>query len=152
MSDDEIRAQTIQLATAYQTLIGRGKWDEWIDLWAEDGVLEFPFAPPGRQGVYRGKDEILAYMKAASGKMKIDGITAMRVQPALDPHGVTVELTVTGTMLKTGKPYDQKYVFFFEVRDGKLAAYREYWNPLISIDANNGDRDGWTAAFGTPLT
>ena len=151
MTDDEIRAQTIQLATAYQILIGQGKWDEWIELWADDGVLEFPFAPPGRQSIYRGKDEILAYMKAASGKMKIDGITAMRVQPALDPHAVTVELTVTGAMLKTGKPYNQRFVFFFEVKDGKLAAYREYWNPLITIDANNGDREAWTAAFGKPL-
>lgn len=151
MSDDEIRAETLKIATAYQTLIGQGKWDEWIALWAEDGVLEFPYAPPGRQSVYRGRDEILAYMKAASGKMKIDGIASMRVQPLLDPHGVTVEAAVKGTMLKTGKPYDQKFVFFFEMKDGKIAYYREYWNPLISIDANNGDRAAWTAAFGKPL-
>ncbi len=151
MPDDEIRAQTLQIATAYQTLLAQGKWDDWIELWAEDGTLEFPFAPPGRQSIYRGKAEIVAYMKAASGKMKIDGITAMKVSPLLDAHGVTVELAAKGAMLKTGKPYDQKYVFFFEMQDGKIARYREYWNPLISIDANNGDRDGWTAAFGKAL-
>ena len=151
MSDDEIRAQTLKIATAYQTLIGRGAWDEWIELWAEDGTLEFPYAPPGRQSIYRGKAEILAYMKAATGKMKIDSIGAMRVHPLLDPHGMTVELAARGSILATGKPYDQKYVFFFEVRNGKIVQYREYWNPLVSIDAHNGDRAGWTAGFGKPL-
>ena len=148
MSDEEIRARTMQVATAYQTLLGN--WDEWIELWAEDGVLDFPFAPPGRQRTYRGKDEILRYMKAASGKMKIDGITAMNVIPALDPHKVTVELTVKGQILSTGLPYNQSYVFLFEVKDGKLQNYREYWNPLVSIDAKGGDRAGWTAEFGNP--
>jgi ketosteroid isomerase-like protein len=138
----------MQVATAYQTLLG--KWDEWIELWADDGELEFPFAPAGRQSIYRGKAEILAYMKAASGKMKIDGITAMKITPALDPHIVTVELTVKGQILSTGLPYNQRYVFMFEVKDGKLSRYREYWNPLISIDAKGGDRAGWTAEFGSP--
>lgn len=148
MSDDEIRARTMQVATAYQTLLG--KWDEWIELWAEDGELEFPFAPTGRQSIYRGKADILAYMKAASGKMKIDGVTAMNVTPALDPHKITVELTVKGQILSTGLPYNQRYVFMFEVKDGKLSRYREYWNPLVSIDAKGGDRAGWTAEFGSP--
>jgi hypothetical protein len=138
----------MQVATAYQTLLG--KWDEWIELWAEDGELEFPFAPAGRQSIYRGKAEILAYMKAASGKMKIDGITAMNIIPALDPHRVTVELTVKGMILSTGLPYNQRYVFMFEVKDDKLSRYREYWNPLVSIDAKGGDRAGWTAEFGSP--
>jgi ketosteroid isomerase-like protein len=146
-TDEEIRAQTTQIVMAYQTLLG--KWDDWIALWADDGVLDFPFAPAGRQRTYRGKDEILSYMKAASGKMKIDGITAMKITPALDPHVVTVELTVKGQIISTGLPYNQSYVFMFEIKDGKLASYREYWNPLVSIDAKGGDRAGWTAEFGS---
>ena len=59
--------------------------------------------------IYRGKAEIAAYMKAASGKMKIDSIASMRIAPLLDPHGVTVELAVKGAMLKTGQPYDYDY-------------------------------------------
>jgi len=36
-------------------------------------------------------------------------------------------------------------VCVFEVRDDKLVAYREYWNPLVSIEAHGG-LDEWLAA------
>jgi ketosteroid isomerase-like protein len=150
--DDDIRAQTLQVAGAYQTLLGQKKWDEWIDLWAEDGELDFPFAPKGRQRTYRGKAEILAYMSATPGRVAIDGIDQIRVFPMLEPNVAVVELTVRGHIPATGAPYNQAYVLFFEVLAGKLQRYREYWNPLVSIDAMGGDRWSWAEGFGSPTT
>ena len=42
--DQAIRDQTVALMQAYQTLITEQRFDEWIELWADDGVCEFPFA------------------------------------------------------------------------------------------------------------
>ena len=56
-SDDETCAATLRLVGAYQSLLGQKRWETWIDLWAEDGVFDFPFAPHGRQRTYRGKAE-----------------------------------------------------------------------------------------------
>jgi len=143
------RAATLKLMGAYQTLIGQGRWDDWIELWADDGVLEFPFAPAGRRRAYRGKADILAYMKHATGRIAADSVTAMRVFPMQDPDIGVVELSIKGRALVTGAPYNQSFVFFFEVQDGKLRRYREYWNPLITIDAMGG-RAVWTEGFGFP--
>ena len=138
---------------SYLFLFSQQRWDEWIDLWADDGVLEFPFAPPGRRRRYVGKTDILAYMKAVAvrmeGRIKSEGLDYFHVHPMLDPAMSCVEMGVKGRILETDAPYLQKYISIIETRGGKLSLYREYWNPLVSMDANGG-RDAWTAAFGSP--
>ncbi len=44
-TDDAIRARTLQLVADYRALLSGRAWDEWIELWAEDAVLEFPLRP-----------------------------------------------------------------------------------------------------------
>ncbi len=147
LTDDERRAVTLKVMSDYQTLIGQQRLDEWIELWADDGVLEFPYGPAGRRHVYKGKSDILAYMKHATGRVAADTIVQMRVSPMLDPGMAVVELSFKGRVLADDAPYNQSLVIFFEVLDGKLRHYREYWNPLITMDAMGG-REKWTEGFG----
>jgi len=148
-NDDERRAATLKLMGDYQTLFAQGRFDEWADLWADDGVLEFPYAPAGRKRAYKGKADILAYMKHATGRVAMDTVEQMRVFPMQDPDIAVVELSFKGRALANGAPYNQSIVIFFETKDGKLQHYREYWNPLITIDAIGG-RDKWAEGFGFP--
>lgn len=145
-NDTEKRMITMAAAQSYQTLMREGRWDDWANLWAEDGLLEFPFAPEGRPSSYRGRKAILAYMKGAAGNFTIDEALSTRIHPMLDPEVLCVELAVKGKMTGTGAPYNQKYVVFFLVKDGKLQNYREYWNPLVSMAAHGG-YDQWMASF-----
>lgn len=133
----------------YSSLFYQQRWDEWIDLWTDDGVLEFPYAPPGRRSRYVGKAEILAYMKPMAGKIKVEEIKYRNIYPMLDPKMACMELGIKAQIATSGAPLDQKYVFIIETKAGKLWRWREYWNPIISMDANGG-RDAWTAAFGSP--
>ena len=41
-NDDEVRNQTMSLMLAYQRLLTEHRMDEWIELWADDGICEFP--------------------------------------------------------------------------------------------------------------
>jgi ketosteroid isomerase-like protein len=136
MTDDEaIRLETLALMRQYQTLLTEARFGEWIELWADDGVCEFPFASPGRPKLLQGKEQILAYMTAYPSRISIDGVHELRVHPALDPNVVIVEMTIKGRAVETDKPYNQHYVIVAETRDGKLTHYREYWNPLVSAEA-----------------
>jgi ketosteroid isomerase-like protein len=136
MTDDEsIRLETLTLMQQYQRLLTEARFGEWIELWADDGVCEFPFASPGRPRLLQGKEQILAYMTAYPSRIFIEGVDKLRVHPALDPNVVVVEMTIKGRAVETDKPYNQQYVIVAETRDGKLTHYREYWNPLVSAEA-----------------
>jgi ketosteroid isomerase-like protein len=136
MTDDEsIRLETLSLMQQYQRLLTEARFGEWIELWADDGVCEFPFASPGRPRLLQGKEQILAYMTAYPSRIFIEGVDKLRVHPALDPNVVVVEMTIKGRAVETDKPYNQQYVIVAETRDGKLTHYREYWNPLVSAEA-----------------
>ena len=138
-----------QILQNYMLLFSAQRWDEWIDLWADDGVLEFPFAPPGRRSRYVGKADILAYMKPLGGRMAVDALDYYNVYPMLNPQMTCFEMAFKGRNAETGAPYNQKYISIIETKDGKVSLYKEYWNPIVSMDANGG-RDAWTAAFGSP--
>ena len=136
MTDDEaIRLETLTLMQQYQRLLTEARFGEWIELWADDGVCEFPFASPGRPRLLQGKEQILAYMTAYPSRIFIEGVDKLRVHPALDPNVVVVEMTIKGRVVETEKPYNQQYVIVAETRDGKLTHYREYWNPFVLAEA-----------------
>jgi ketosteroid isomerase-like protein len=136
MTDDEgIRLETLTLMQQYQRLLTEARFSEWIELWADDGVCEFPFASLGRPRLLQGKEQILAYMTAYPSRIFIEGVDKLRVHPALNPNVVVVEMTIKGRAVETDKPYNQQYVIVAETRDGKLTHYREYWNPLVLAEA-----------------
>ena len=56
----------------------------------------------------------------------------------LDPHAVIVELQIDCSILTSGKPYNQRYVTFFQLTNGRIQHYREYWSPLITMEAMGG--------------
>jgi uncharacterized protein len=130
-----VRDETIALMQAYQTLLTEHRFDEWLELWADDGVCEFPYAAAGRPNRLCGKDEILDYMRQYPGRISIEGVDELVVHLGLDPHVAVVEMTIRATATPTGRPYNQRFVIVGETRDGTLARYREYWNPLIWAEA-----------------
>ncbi len=152
MSDAErLRAATLDLTNRYLAAFSARDWDAFAALWADDGVLEFPYAPPGRRSRYAGKAEILAYMQPVAGRMKAESLDYYEVYPMLDPEMVCVEMGLKGRILATDAPIAQRYVSIIQAKAGRIWRYREYWNPVASMDAHGG-RAAWTAGFGRPET
>jgi uncharacterized protein len=143
---DTIRAATLQIVSDYQRLLREGSWGAWAKLWAEDGLLEFPYAPEGKPSTYHGRAAILAYMKSAASGFSINSVEGYKVHTMTDPTVACVELSIKGTMSGSGAPYNQRYVIIFETVDGQIKHYREYWNPLVVMKAYGG-LDAWLAAY-----
>lgn len=139
---EELRKQTLENAQAYLGFLQAQDWDNWIDLWADDAVLEFPFAPKNRPSIYHGKQDILTYMSSTTRSIVVDSVAALKIASMLDPNKLVIELTIHGHLISNGATYDQIYVTFFEFESGKIKYYREYWNPLVSIEAY-GSYETW---------
>jgi uncharacterized protein len=101
-----------------------------VDLCADDVVFEFPFAPPGRPARVEGKLALGDYLKGISGRVRLEGVSNLEIHETVKPEVAIIEMTMTGTVTATGAPYEQSYVSVLTVRDGLIARYRDYWNPL----------------------
>ncbi|GGU29857.1 nuclear transport factor 2 family protein [Streptomyces coeruleorubidus] len=104
--------------------------DAWVGLWAEDGVMEFPFAPPGRPRRLEGKEAVAAYMRPYPDHIDLHDFPDLRIHRTTDPETIVAEMRGVGRLVKTGSPYDMTYIAVVTVRDGLIASYRDYWNPL----------------------
>ena len=138
----ELRKETLEKAQSYLKFLQAQDWDKWIKLWADDAVLEFPFAPKNRPSVYHGKQDILAYMSSTTRSIVVDSVAGLKISPMLDPNQLVIELTIQGHLISNGATYNQIYVTFFEFESGKIKHYKEYWNPLVSIEAH-GSYEAW---------
>lgn len=52
-----------------------------------------------------------------------------------DPGVIVVEYASSGVAAPTGRPYSNRYVGIFKVREGRIAHWREYHNPERMVEA-----------------
>lgn len=128
--DDSTGAAEVfqQVLKAFQT----GNLQTLFDLMAEDAVMEFPFAPPGRPRRVEGKDSIMKYNLAIMGVATVTGLTDVEIHRMIDPDCVVVEMTGHGTVLATGAAYERRYIDVCRTKNGRIQLIRDYWNPQES--------------------
>ena len=109
-----------------------GEGVAFADLFAPDGVLAYPFAPPGLPSELRGRDAIRAYF-AGLGRSRdlfaMDGIDA-KTWETDDPQVVVTEITHHGKSNVTGTPYRFTALGVIRVRDGEIVRYDDYMDPI----------------------
>ncbi|MEU4895743.1 nuclear transport factor 2 family protein [Streptomyces sp. NPDC044780] len=108
--------------------------DGWVGLWAEDGVMEFPFAPDGWPERLAGKEAIAAYMRHYPDHIDLREFPALRIHQTTDPQTIVVEMRGVGRLVRTDSPFDMTYIAVVTVRDGRVTSYRDYWNPLAVLE------------------
>ncbi|MFF5403337.1 nuclear transport factor 2 family protein [Streptomyces misionensis] len=116
----------------------------WVGLWAEDGLMEFPFAPEGWPRRLAGKEAIAAYMRHYPDRIDLRDFPDLRIHETTDPETIVAEMRGVGRLVETGAPYDMTYIAVVTVRDGRITGYRDYWNPLAvlepGVDFTGSDR------------
>ncbi|GAB7039111.1 MULTISPECIES: nuclear transport factor 2 family protein [Catenuloplanes] len=100
-------------------------------LYADDAVMEFPFAPPGRPQRLHGRAEVEAYLDGYTDMLDIRRIHDVVVHRTADPDVIVAEMAASGVVVATGKPYTARYVAVLTVTGGLIRHYRDYWNPLL---------------------
>jgi len=114
-------------------------------MFAIDGVLEYPFAPPGLNTPIAGRDAIIANFQRIRPLLRIDGVTDVSEIMASDPDMVVLEFYGHGEGVLTKEAYDQRYISVIRMRDGNIVHYKDYWNPISLLRAVKGSET--TRAF-----
>jgi hypothetical protein len=123
---------TDHLATARHLLacMGEKRVDEMLERFADDAVLEFPFAPGSMPRRYDGKTAAAEFMRGARDLFSEYTGHPTAVYPvADDPTTVIAEVEGRGVVAENGRTYDQRYVIVMRFHDdGSLALWREYFD------------------------
>ncbi|PKV89711.1 nuclear transport factor 2 family protein [Streptomyces sp. TLI_146] len=102
----------------------------WVDLWDEEGVMEFPFAPPGWPERLEGRQSVADYMRHYPDHIDLHGFPDVTIHQTTAPETIVVEMRAVGRLVATDSPFDMTYIAVVTVHDGRITSYRDYWNPL----------------------
>ena len=120
----------------------------FADLFAEDGVLRFPFAPPGMPRAIRGREAIRAARTSEAGSRSLLVMDAVElvVRQTDDPEVVVTEIEHYGHSHALNGPYRFRALGVVRVRDGEIVSYDDYMDP-IAMAALLGRTDELAAAL-----
>ncbi|MUG99383.1 nuclear transport factor 2 family protein [Scytonema sp. UIC 10036] len=128
-----------ELFTTFLSLMGKNI-QALMDLYAEDAVVEFPYAS-GTPRRLEGKKVISNYLKDALGQMQGLTFTNIRVYETTNLNVLWAEFHGEAVIISTGRQYQQDYVTRLETKGGKIAYYCEYWNLMSAIEAWGGTQN-----------
>ncbi len=118
--------------------------DGLLGLFTDDVIFEFPYAPDGLPKRLEGRAALAAHLER-SGPLLTFGPMELGKVYAVD-ETVIFEFSCSGKGVETGMPYNQRYISVVTLRKGRIAHYRDYWNPLVVLTALGGT-EAAAAAF-----
>jgi uncharacterized protein len=126
---DERRARADHVIDTLLESLRRRDMREFANQWAPDGVMEFPFAPPGYPQL-QSREDVWNYVKDYTDKIRLDVVTELRRHHTLDPDTVILEFSVDGIAVQTGSEYHMSYISVITLGANGIQHYRDYWNSL----------------------
>jgi uncharacterized protein len=101
------------------------------DLYAPNGVLEWPSAPPGVPRRMQGRERIrraLAALEQRVGQVgtRLTGLHAQTLHETIDPEVVIAEFELCAELAPAGIVYRLPSIQVFRVRHGEIVSCRDY--------------------------
>ncbi len=136
---DSLAPFSAMLRAALGDLLAPGA-TTFVEMMAHDCLMEFPFALPGGVRRLEGRAALAQYIGGLGDIINIERMTLATAHQTMRPGVVILEFEGSGSGVQTGKPYTQNYISVITLRGGHIVHYRDYWNPLVAIEATGGDR------------
>jgi hypothetical protein len=126
------------LLDAHLELIGTDI-ERWLALFTDDAVVEFPYAAGlGLPERLEGREAIRRYFGETPKHFRGLVFTKFQRYLTTDPEVALAEAHGSATIAATGRQYEQDYFMVLQAREGRIALYREYWNPIPGLQAFGG--------------
>ena len=99
--------------------------------------MEFPFALPSPRRV-EGREALAAHIAFLASRIEFLGVSDVVKHETGDPEVFILEFAGSGRAVATGEPFEQRYISVIRLRDGQIAHYRDYWNPIAVLRTMRG--------------
>jgi uncharacterized protein len=112
-----------------------GDADGLADLFAPDGVIESPFAPPGVPSLLEGREAIREYSRrVVASPLQLEEYEVAEFYQTQDPEVVIVEMRAKVTLTTTGQSFATTSIQILRIREGQIVLFRDFANPRILED------------------
>jgi ketosteroid isomerase-like protein len=119
--------------------INRWDFDTMGELLADDLIFELPFAPPGLVRRIDGGSTFIGFVRRVPEVFDEERLQEFRIESyASDPNELVAEYRSDMNVVATGGKYRNTYVSRFTIRDGKIARFAEYCDPVPLLEALGG--------------
>ena len=116
-------------------VILNGDADDFADLFAPDGVIEAPFAPPGAPARLEGREAIREYSRhVMASPLRLEDFEVAELYQTQDPEVVIVEMRTKGTVTTTGQSFAATSIQVLRIRDGQIVLFRDFADPRALED------------------
>jgi ketosteroid isomerase-like protein len=107
------------------------RWLDLHELYAENAVVEYPFALPAPTRL-QGRDAIQRYFAAvARTPLRLRAHHVVMHQSSGDPAVIIAEYDYDGLVTTTGRSFQVSNIQVSTIRDGLISASRDYHNHLV---------------------
>ena len=111
--------------------------DTFVEMVAEDSVMEFPFALPSPRRV-EGREALAAHIAFLASQIEVLSVSDVVKHETGDAEVFIIEFAGSGRAVATGEPFEQRYISVIRLRDGHIVHYRDYWNPIAVLRTMRG--------------
>jgi len=118
-----------------------------IALFDSEANVEFPYASSLGTSSKLSLIQYYNYLKGGLSKMPVIHFEKIKLYQ-VDENTYWAEVHGSAQIPSTGKLYQQDYVMYFTLKDGKINFYKEYWNPVPALRAF-GDHQTIKETFNT---
>ena len=119
-------------------LKGLAEGEDYFDLLADDVVFEYVVSVPGFPRRVEGRQNIIDLYCDYDNFMSVRSADNLHVYRDPAASVAVLEYEVHGESVQTGRPYDNRFVSIVTIKDGKVARWRDYLDPVAVFDAK-----GW---------
>jgi ketosteroid isomerase-like protein len=110
-------------------LVDAQRTDELCERFADDAVMELPFAPGKMARRYVGIDQVRGFITSVRDSFSSFAMVVDAVHATTDPDLVIVEHHSDAVVAEDGRPYRNRYVTFVRFdAAGKIVQWREYYD------------------------
>ncbi len=109
--------------------------DDFFDLLADDVIFEYVISVPGYPRRVEGRQNVIDLYADYDSYMTVRRADSLQVYRDPAASVVVLEYEVHGESAQTGRPYDNRFVSIVTIRDGKVARWRDYLDPIAVFDA-----------------